>query len=718
MKIMKKNTLIIRRLTFFLTNLSVIVTPFIFTSVNEELFEFNKMQVVYFFTTQLALLWLTQIILNKKIRFKQNLLNLPILIFLLSQVISTIFSIHPRTSFFGYYTRFHGGLLSTIVYSFHFFLIVNNFNQKQIQTLIKSALIASIIVSVYAIPEKLGVSPSCILLRQKFDVSCWVQDVQSRVFATFGQPNWLAAYLATLFPFSLYYYFLQEKSAEFFSHKTQKMFWLCGSIFIFIATIFTQSRSGILAVTFSTVLFFVFKYKKKIVGFFLKLFEQKQKIMLILLGFFLVTTLVFVNFPLPSLPILSHIKIVGLIKENSFSQQFLANSSTDQGVLITPSENIRLVVWKGAIKIWQRYPVFGSGPETFAYSYYLDRPLEHNTLSEWDFLYNKAHNELLNTLANTGLVGLISYLIVQIVSIVLAIKLIEKFSVNQQRQTELFVIILSILAINITNFFGFSTVMIGVLNYLLFAYLAILSCPRTIKKTQLDQKPTLFQLLTLICLSLITVHSLISVASIWQADYFFTKGKTLIQASEYQSGVDYLQKAILLSPKEALFYDELANTYASIAVEFLQLENPELAREFADLAIKTSDKTLELNSVHLNFYQTRASIFSKLALIDISYLEDAHKTLLTAQKMAPTHPKLVFHQAKIELSMGKQEDSINTIIKAIELKPNYHEARYKLGQIFEESGDCLQAKEQYKYILKNIIPNDQNLKQKVNLLEC
>lgn len=708
----------IRKLTFFLTNLAVVITPFIFTSVNEELFEFSKMLMIYFFTTLIAFLWITQIIIDKKIELKQNLLNLPIVLFLLSQLISAVFSIHPRTSFFGYYTRFHGGSLSSIAYSFLFFAIVNNFNQKQVRTLIKSALIASIIVSVYAIPEKFGVSPSCVLLRQRFDVNCWVQDVQSRVFATFGQPNWLAAYLATLFPFSLYYFFLQEKSAKFLSNKTQKLFWLFGSILIFIATIFTQSRSGILAITVSAVLFLVFKYKKMAVKIFSKLFEQKQKIILILLGFFLVTTLVFINFPLFSSPILGNNKIVGLIKENSFSQQLFVNNSSDQGVLITPSEDIRLVVWKGAIKIWQRYPVFGSGPETFAYSYYLDRPLEHNALSEWDFLYNKAHNELLNTLANTGVVGLISYLIVQIVSIVLAIQIMRKHSNNQQKQTEVFVIILSILSINITNFFGFSTVMIGVLNYLLFAYLAILSCPRTIKKPKFNQKPTLLQLLTLICLSLITIHLLVSITSIWQADYFFTKGKILIQASEYQSGVDYLQKAILLSPKEALFYDELANTYASIAVEFLQLDNLELAKEFTDLAIKTSNKTLELNSVHLNFYQTRASIFSKLALVDISYLENARETLLTAQKIAPTHPKLIFHQGKIELSMGKQEEAIVTIKKAIKLKPNYHEARYKLGQIFEENGDCLQAKEQYKYILQNIIPNDQNLKQKINLLEC
>lgn len=696
----------------------VVVTPFVFTSVNEELFEFNKMLVVYIFAIFLVFLWLLKIILERKAQFRKNPLNTAVIVFLLSQVISTIFSIHHRTSFFGYYTRFHGGLLSTITYSILFLTIVNNFNLRQIRALFRSALLAAIVISLYAIPEKLGVSPSCIILRQKFDVSCWVQDVQSRVFATFGQPNWLAAYLAALFPFSIYHNLFPIKSLQQISKKTQKQFRLFGSIFILIATLFTQSRSGLLAMMVSACLCAIYKYKKTTASFFSKINERKQIIRPMLFGFSLIITLLVISFSFSLLTIPNNNKTVGSIKEKFLSQRTLTSNNTNQGILITPSENIRLVVWKGAIKIWQRYPFFGSGPETFAYSYYLDRPAEHNNLSEWDFLYNKAHNELLNILANTGVVGFLSYLFIQVATYTLAVKLLKINKGDQQKQTEVVTIILSITSINITNFFGFSTVMIGTLNYLLFAYLAILSQPVSSKKTVIYQKPTLFQSLTLICLTIISIHLLISIASIWQADYFYVKGKSLIQASEYQSGVDYLQRAILLSPKEALFYDELANTYASIAVEFMQLGNLELAKEFAELATKTSNKTVELNPKHLNFYQTRASIFSKLALIDTSHLENALETLQIAQKMAPTHPKLVFHQGRIELSMGKQEKAIETIIKAIEIKPNYHEARYKLGQIYEENGYCSLAKEQYEYILKNIIPNDQNLKQKINQLEC
>ncbi|MDO8734650.1 MAG: O-antigen ligase family protein, partial [Elusimicrobiota bacterium] len=36
----------------------------------------------------------------------------------------------------------------------------------------------------------------------------------------------------------------------------------------------------------------------------------------------------------------------------------------------TESGQIRLIVWKGALEVFKHYPIFGSGVETFAYSYY------------------------------------------------------------------------------------------------------------------------------------------------------------------------------------------------------------------------------------------------------------------------------------------------------------------------------------------------------------
>ena len=64
----------------------------------------------------------------------------------------------------------------------------------------------------------------------------------------------------------------------------------------------------------------------------------------------------------------------------------LESGGTESGV-------IRKFVWLGAIEVFKHYPILGTGPETFAFSFPMYKPVGHNLTSEWDFIYNKAHNE-------------------------------------------------------------------------------------------------------------------------------------------------------------------------------------------------------------------------------------------------------------------------------------------------------------------------------------
>ena len=106
------------------------VTPLILWPRTSELFEFNKMIFVYIMTVLISAVWLTRCIAAKKLIFRRTLLDIPLLIFLGSQILSTIFSIDHRTSFFGYYSRFNGGLLSVISYSLLYWAFVSNMNTR------------------------------------------------------------------------------------------------------------------------------------------------------------------------------------------------------------------------------------------------------------------------------------------------------------------------------------------------------------------------------------------------------------------------------------------------------------------------------------------------------------------------------------------------------------------------------------------------------------
>ncbi len=403
--------------------------PLVFYPRSSEVFEFNKIVVIYIFTILIVAFWVIKMIKENKIVIRRTILDIPIILFLVSQVISTIISIDSHTSFFGYYSRFNGGLLSTICYSLLYWAFVSNFNKQNLMKLLKITLISATIVAVYGILEHFGHSFSCLVVNQQFNDDCWVQDVRTRVFASFGQPNWLAAYLVSLVPLT-WYFALKTKMQK------EKIIWIGVSVLFFACILFTKSRSGLLGLALACAIFGVFNFKK----YFKELF---------LVGIlFLIVAAIFGTALTPS--------INSLIHHTSVKN----NTPADQGEGGTESGAIRAIVWKGAINIWKHYPIFGTGVETFGYSYWQYRPVEHNNVSEWDFLYNKAHNEYLNFAANTGTVGLLAYVFLILASLFV-----------MRKNTAILAGYISIL---ITNFFGFSVVVISLLFFLMPAMALIL----------------------------------------------------------------------------------------------------------------------------------------------------------------------------------------------------------------------------------------------------
>ena len=77
-------------------------------------------------------------------------------------------------------------------------VFIANGEKKHWRQITPYLFISSILIGFYAIGEHYGHSFSCLLINGNFNVKCWVQLVDQRVFATFGQPNWLAAYNVTL----------------------------------------------------------------------------------------------------------------------------------------------------------------------------------------------------------------------------------------------------------------------------------------------------------------------------------------------------------------------------------------------------------------------------------------------------------------------------------------------------------------------------------------
>lgn len=590
-----------------------------------ELFEFNKMIFVYIITVLIIGFWIIRMIKNKKFIFRRTIFDIPLLIFLSSQLLSTITSMDFRTSLLGYYSRFNGGLVSNLCYSLLYWAFAANTESKYINRFFKAILVSTALISVYAILEHFGYSFSCLMFTGHFNVSCWVQDVQTRVFATLGQPNWLAAWLVAVIPLT---WLLSLK----------KKGWLVISVVFFLTLLYTQSRSGLLAMAIADLIFWS--------GYF---YISKRFNWLFIICNLAFVVLFFVN---------NSSKLV-TTTENATSTPAVGTALEAGG---TESGTIRQIVWKGAIDIWKHYPILGTGVETFAFSYYNFRPVEHNLVSEWDFLYNKAHNEFLNYAATTGTLGLASYLLIIGTFGVYVLKNLDAINLA---------LLSGYIAILITNFFGFSVVPIEIL-FFLFPAMAIATEHRT-NNIEHSQKQNSSSYLTafVVCTML---YALFAIGKYWYADTLYAQGLKYNSSGNYQAAQTVLDQAVKLSPNEAAFWGELSEVDANLAVKTKD-------NLLIDQAVSESDRTYSLSPKSVVLLRQRIAVFLRLASLDPNYILQAKEMLLATIKLAPTDAKLEYNLGLVDSAISLPDEAKQAYEKAVELKPNYTEASDALSKL-------------------------------------
>lgn len=668
------------------------LTPFLFTAINDELFEFNKMMFVYVITILVLATWVIWSIRIKKIIWKNHFLLPFAIFFLVSQALSTIFSIHIPTSIFGYYSRFHGGLLSTLAYLVLFQAAISTLSKSDVRPLIRTSLWATLGVVLYALPEHFGVSPSCILITGEANVGCWVQDVQNRIFGTFGQPNWLAAYLIVMIPLGIWYWCTQKnaKSSEntgFF----QKVLTAWPVITVSLATaalLFTQSRSGILGLATGLLVF--------ITGMLLHIIQSGQ------LRSFLKSSENFTSLKpysgkafLSALAVSLPILWFGALQWPGLESYILPKPPTPVEVAPqigtqldtggTDSGKIRLIVWQGAVQSWLRSPLLGSGPETFAYSYYLDRPREHNDISEWDFLYNKAHNEFLNFLATTGIVGLGAYLAFMGGFFFLLLR--EIFSKKSDALTALraSTFLASSTALAVSNFFGFSTVAVAVLFFFMPALWMLSILPKDDRSPAAEKVPDWqahsgAQWGGILVVLAIALWAFWSVAQTWNNDRLLAVSKAALNANDgqtaYLTAIDLTQR----NPNEPGFWEQRSLVMARLAVS-IGSTDATTAAQLANDADLSSQKMLELNPRHINFWKSRVRVLLFLGTFDETFLVDAQRTLEQARILAPTDSKLTYNLAVIAQTLGDTETAMKWYDETLQLRPGYEEVRERKQEL-------------------------------------
>ena len=604
----------------------------------------------------------------KRLTIKRTPLDIPLLLFLGANILSTIFSIDIHTSIWGYYSRSNGGLLSIISYLLLYWAYCSNMDKEKVLTTLKFALASGAIVSLYAISEHFGISPSCISLRGEFNASCWIQDVQSRVFATLGQPNWLAAYLSMLIFPSLYFY-LSAVTRRF------HIIYYTLLLTLYSAFTFTYSRGPTLGLIGGMAVFLIL---------FIRKFGLKSIIIITIISFILINFLfgsaltsfrLISKFAAPVRPTIS-------LPPKPSSTTQLENGGTESG-------QIRFIVWQGALDIFKHNPIFGSGLETFAYSYYQYRPQTHNLTSEWDFLYNKAHNEYLNYLATTGILGLGTYILLIGSFVFWSVKKVMSYELrvkNEKNNSTLITLTSALLAAYISyliyNFFLFSVVAIAIFFYLFPALVFVTTESTKAISFQISafrfiyKRPSYTQAAKVVVV-ITTLSLLYSIFQLWYADTLFNLGEKASEAGNPGRAYNLLAQAVDLNSAEPFYKSELAFSAAQASSALKETEAT-LSAALKNEATVQMAGVLKNSPKNVSFWRSAVRTYFELATIDPTYIGKTLTALDTAISLAPTDPKLYYNKALILDTEGKKDEEIKVLQMAITLKPNYLEALQQL----------------------------------------
>lgn len=769
------------------------LVPFLLTPWNYELFEYNKMMAVYGIAAIITASWLVKMITLQEFRIQKTPLDIPIVLLFLSQLISAIFSIDPHVSWFGYYSRFNGGMWSVISYILLYYALVSNTNifhdpagksdavegihetsRKKgkelpmppptfsILRLLRVTLTTAFIIALYAVFEHFGI-----------DKHIWVQDVQNRVFSTLGQPNWLAAYLVALIPLTWSFALtsqiphLNQASFKLQQQKISKhsllqlhfgfdltlAFWIWTTLsgLFFLVLLYTRSRSGLLGLACADVAFWgcvVSSFRGANLSNFAvakpDTSSQKGSLSHIakyrglalksaVLGHALFVLIVFFNGTyIPAIDRYATLTGIKTLITNpaSFKQTAMPSASNYTAPALetggTESGTIRTYVWNGAIRAWQsslKTKLIGTGTETFAFAFYQYRPIEHNRTSEWDFLYNKAHNEYLNYLATTGIFGFGSYLLLIGLFVHWFIRRqCINASMRQNTKTDAaypagyelspfhYALFAGWISILVTNFFGFSVV---VVQLILFLFPAIIFASS--RRFQSYKNQAMYQVKlppwTIWIPIIAGVYLLGTICSFWYADKQFATGYQLDRTGLYNQATANLMKATALNTKEPLYHDELATNYAALAVGSFTAGNATQAANLAQLALAESDIAIRTSPNNVNFLKSQTKVYYTLSSLNPSFNARAITTLKKALVLSPNDPKIYYNLAILTGREGQNDQAIEYLLKAKKLKNDYRDAYNALYIFYNETGKKKDAQAIIEAYLTTINPTDQQFQK-------
>ena len=351
-------------------------------------FRINQAVIINVLVMVMFTFYLLLIIKKGEFSYKISPLNFPLFMFVLTAILSLL--INNNLGFNNLKENFN--LLS---YFLIYFLVINNLrNKKSFYFCFKIFLIVTSIVSIY-------------LLIQYYELDPFLHDI-TRLTSTLGNRNYVANYLALVFPINFALFLIAKK-------KKIKIFYETALIINYTGIIICHTRAIWAALFFSFLfsVFLIFKFKIR------NILKENKKWLILLFLFFLIITIIY--------------SVDNPLNRSSISATERAASAFDmQG----SSLRTRLLIWNSTIDMIKDRPLFGLGSGSFPlnYLYYqADFLSQKPEYLKYNAKAAEAHNEYLQTWSEMGIIGLLFFLLFIYLFYHHSIKIIKELEKNEEK---------------------------------------------------------------------------------------------------------------------------------------------------------------------------------------------------------------------------------------------------------------------------------------------
>jgi len=407
------------------------------------------------------------------------------------------------------------------------------------------------------------------------------------------------------------------------------------------------------------------------------------------------------------------ITVIGVIIIFSQSQKIWFQTSFLKN--LTPQKNTfqtRLISWRGAAQDFRYHPVLGTGFSNYAiiFDKHFDSKFFDYTKSETYF--DRAHNNLIDIVSTTGLVGLLTYLSI---FVIVLYYLGQRFKMNGRRvgwaeeggrKNLEIVIIFSLLSAyfiqNLAVFDSFITYValmmtLGFINWLIYQPLTVNGeVTELLETTNNDLEPEKMSLIKTRAGELIILITILILVLLftnrynvrpWRMFHGTIYGYSQILNGDFISGINTYQAVLVGAPLERDSRVTLINLVSSNLSVLASLANPVVAREILDYAIDLAVQNVAYNPRDSLMQMQLAQVLNTAAQFNYQdakkfdyYSIQAIEAMDKAIAASPGRAPLYFIKAQMLLIRGEEVEAIKDAEYAVSLNPRYAESSCRLAQ--------------------------------------